>query len=179
MTDFIVSFNRKFETAHRFINSCKGSCQSIHGHSWNLTFSFKFHANEAFEECMSSKEGFICEYIHLKKQFSDFLEDIMDHSICLNVNDPIIETLNKNDSDRIVLFHNDPTTEMIAICLLKKLWVIVDELKKHHSGIGKIRGLEIYLKETLVNSVSVSGFPDPLYGFPKWATTYENIRDFK
>lgn len=154
---------------------------SIHGHSWNVNFGFNFFKNNSIDTCINKNEGLICEYTELKGHFSDFIKDILDHSILLNVDDPIIETLSENKSDRILCFNNDPTTEVIALHLLCKLHAISVKISKKFP-LFPLKSLSIHLKETTVNSVEVeTGFISTLLWtkeFPAWATNYENIRNY-
>ena len=167
--DFSITFERGFETAHRFMHSCESSCMTPHGHSWKVRFTFIFN-DTAFEQVLKLKEGYSNEYIQLKKTFTTFIKNTVDHSILLNSKDKLITFLKEiHPKVRILPFYQDPTTELIALHFLRKLYAI----SRQDLFYNKIKTIRVNVIETPVNSVQLESSFEEIknlkYKFPAWA----------
>ncbi len=144
MTPHIVSFTRKFETAHRFLNSCEDSCMSPHGHTWWVTWKYKI------PNPIDKKTGFFLPYSDLKSNFTELLKNSIDHAILLNEDDPLVEDLLKvHPKCRMVLFPCDPTTEALAYQFLKHIIAYAWEYATEDWEYA------IKIQETPVNAVEI------------------------
>ncbi len=140
---YTVEIRHNFETAHRL--SSEGApvkCQSIHGHSWWVTI--KLSGDELDER------GMLIEFGAFKKAWRKFLDDEVDHHLCVVEGDPLAGAIREVMPEaRILEVPFDPTTENLARWLCEKGSQIIDGLAE-----TDVRVAEIHLQETRVNAVS-------------------------
>jgi 6-pyruvoyltetrahydropterin/6-carboxytetrahydropterin synthase len=56
----------------------------------------------------------VCDFKVVKDAVGDYLETF-DHSLCVNTQDPMFDTLKKTYGDRVIAFQDtEPTTEVLA-----------------------------------------------------------------
>ena len=180
MSQFEISFNRKFETAHRFIASCEDSCMTPHGHTWHINFSFKL-LMPGVVPFLDLPEAFLCEYKVLKGEMSRFINEIYDHSFFMAKKDPLREKLLEiHPKARILLFPNDPTTEAIAFFSCIKLYNFI----KNKKIMNDMDSLRVKILETPTNSVAFAlrrpfAYRHKVKEIPYWAMSDEITRQYE
>lgn len=80
-------------------------CKYPHGHSRRVELVL---ASPTLDE-----RDMVCDFKWVKLAVKDFL-DQFDHALCVNANDPILATLDRELARLVVFDEGDPTTELIA-----------------------------------------------------------------
>jgi 6-pyruvoyltetrahydropterin/6-carboxytetrahydropterin synthase len=154
---FSLVFTRRFSMAHRLIAGSSVKCATPHGHNEFVTVRIQAvepgkldgHVNmvETFERAKSTWHRWIDEHV--------------DHCLQLSDSDPLLDWFRVHEPDRlgrILITPGDPTTEMVACCMLAKLRAILA------AEGGRLRCQHIQLEETPTNTVTFDG--DPLTVLP-------------
>jgi len=76
----LVSLTEDIQIAHRLF-LMPGLCQQIHGHSMQVTVTWK-----GFADSQGVFEGL--DFVNMKKAFREYLKNNYDHRLLLNKNDP-------------------------------------------------------------------------------------------
>ncbi|MEP2670208.1 MAG: 6-carboxytetrahydropterin synthase [Cyclobacteriaceae bacterium] len=100
----------RFEAAHA-IYEYPGSCQNIHGHSYELWVTVQ--ARQANEEFISGL-GIIIDFKDLKTMVQEAVIKVLDHKLILS-NVYLAQTKNTFPSDELVKFDFEPTAENLLI----------------------------------------------------------------
>lgn len=81
-------------------------CRFPHGHTRKVEFVLEAEALDA--------NDMVCDFKVVKEMVGDFLEQL-DHSLCVNTEDPKFAELKAAYGERVIAFdHIDPTTEVMA-----------------------------------------------------------------
>ena len=81
-------------------------CRFPHGHSRKVEI--------IIEADKLDSHGMVCDFKVVKDAVGDYLETF-DHSLCVNTQDPMFDTLKKTYGDRVIAFQDtEPTTEVLA-----------------------------------------------------------------
>lgn len=113
---FQLAFRYRFESAHRFTQSCEESCATPHGHTWYAEAAFASPAASLGEDDM------VMEFSKLKKSWKTFIMETVDHSFLHHHEDPILGALREFiPRFRGLPFPGDPTTELVAALFFAKL----------------------------------------------------------
>ncbi len=81
-------------------------CRFPHGHSRRIEL--------ILEADDLDDHGMVCDFKIIKEAVGEFL-DSFDHSLCVNTQDPMFDTLKQAYGERIIAFENtEPTTEVLA-----------------------------------------------------------------
>lgn len=80
-------------------------CKYPHGHSRRVELVL---ASPTLDE-----RDMVCDFKWVKLAVKECL-DQFDHALCVNANDPILETLDRERARLVVFDEGDPTTELIA-----------------------------------------------------------------
>ena len=100
------------ETGHMLSKHTK-NCKYPHGHSRKVEL--------VLEANRLDKNDMVCDFAVIKTALGEFF-DSFDHAMCINTDDPIFDTMVKTYGRRIIPFkHQDPTTEVIARMIYKKV----------------------------------------------------------
>lgn len=160
-----INFNRKFEASHRLYNT-DDQCKAIHGHSWTVQFSYEI---STYHISKKDKKGMAFDFSVLKKEFTNFIKDELDHALFLNENDSILQEIKERDDLKLRLFKQDPTTEILAAVMLRKLMMISAKLNSKGSS-SIILNNKLHLNETKVNSVTLHSSKDifQIHELPDW-----------
>ena len=145
---FEVSFQYRFEAAHRFIKSASIPCMTPHGHSWRVFLrifsSQPLNTNEMVEE-----------FSLLKGAWKRFIKETVDHSFFHHCEDPILPALREHIPQfRSLPFPGDPTTELIAACFLRKAQAI--GVASGLSDPNCPLNIAVEIQETQTNRVTLS-----------------------
>ena len=128
----------EFDSAHRLFNY-DGNCGSTHGHTWGVSI-------EIDSEKSLDNIGMLIDYKVIKQYFKDF----WDHRIILNMDDPLVDILEKAGQN-ITIMNGNPTAENIAKKILADMVLLADLDVK---GLGD--WATIIVHESKDNSVEVS-----------------------
>ncbi len=140
----IIEFCYRFEAAHRFLNSESKACMTPHGHSWMATLVLAFMGQKLGESQMT------VEFSRIKKNWKTLIQETFDHSFMHNINDPIVEVLKNSEVEmRLIPFPGDPTTEIIALFMFRKMDIIFSQ--PYFKDVVRVRAIK--LRETATNSV--------------------------
>lgn len=140
----IVEFTYRFEAAHRFLKTSSKSCMTPHGHTWYATLCLQFMASQLDDSQMT------VEFSAMKKDWKALIQNVFDHSYMHNSMDPVVDVLKANGgAPRLIPFPGDPTTEMIALLLFRKM----DSLLSQSPHSSRMSITAIRLQETPTNTV--------------------------
>lgn len=78
------------EVAHRLF-TLPGKCQQIHGHSMQVRL--EVHCDMDTNGYALQSDGTVLEFGDLKKQFRHYIDEVWDHHLHLNENDPLAQPL--------------------------------------------------------------------------------------
>ncbi len=146
---FELTFNYRFEAAHRFTNSCAESCATPHGHTWYAKAIF-----EAPETSLGS-DDMALEFAHLKRAWKTFIQETADHSFMHHHADPILPALRAAiPLFRGLPFPGDPTTELVASLFFSKLRSMHEELIRKMPSARALRPVAVVIRETPTNSIT-------------------------
>lgn len=100
------------ETGHMLTKHAK-NCKYPHGHSRKVEL--------ILEASTLDKNDMVCDFAVIKTALGGFF-DSFDHAMCINTDDQMFDTMVKTYGERIIPFkHQDPTTEVIARMIFKKV----------------------------------------------------------
>jgi 6-pyruvoyltetrahydropterin/6-carboxytetrahydropterin synthase len=99
----------------------------------------------------------VCDFKIPKLVIADYLE-MLDHSMCINKEDPAYEMFVSRYHPRVIVFEGDPTTELMA----SQIYQLFNERLKEYSGPYKLRP-KVRLRKVRVSETSSS-----------WAEYYED-----
>lgn len=81
-------------------------CRFPHGHSRKVEIILEADDVDA--------HGMVCDFKIVKDAIGDYL-DSFDHSLCVNTQDPMFQTLKDTYGERVIAFQDtEPTTEVLA-----------------------------------------------------------------
>lgn len=89
------------EMAHR-LSQTPGKCQQVHGHSWWVELEIRGSVDV---------NGMILEFGDVKRHFRSMIDNVFDHKLLLNRNDPLMAWPKLPGATG---FPSDPTTENVA-----------------------------------------------------------------
>lgn len=142
---FRISFQYRFEAAHRFTKSCADSCATPHGHTWHAKAIFK-----ATDEALGG-DDMVVEFSDLKRSWKCFVQGTVDHSFMHHMDDPILPALRSAiPKFRGLPFPGDPTTELISALFFAKL----EAMHKVTAAANVLQPVSVLIRETPTNSVT-------------------------
>jgi 6-pyruvoyltetrahydropterin/6-carboxytetrahydropterin synthase len=173
---FSLVFTRRFSMAHRLIAGASVKCATPHGH--NEFVSVRIQAVDP--QPLDGRINMVETFERAKSTWHRWIDEHVDHSFQLSDSDPLLDWFRAHEPEmlgRIMITPGDPTTEMLAACMMAKLGAILA------AEGGKLRCVHIQIEETPTNSVSFEG--DPLTVLPRaaqagawWLRADMSINDF-
>lgn len=153
--EYVLQFTRRFEAAHRFLMSDSPKCMSLHGHTWRVIVRLR-DKNTTPRQPPTVPNRMLAEFGAVKAMWHRWVDDVLDHSVMLNEDDPLRHYLDhKECRHRITTTPGDPTTELIAALLHCKcnafMRTYAPDLFCH----------EVDIMETPTNTVSLVCFDTP------------------
>ncbi|MDE2580592.1 MAG: 6-carboxytetrahydropterin synthase [Rhodospirillales bacterium] len=157
---FHLTFRRRFAMGHRLIASGSERCAVPHGHNEIVTVRLQAVRPARLDGGANMVEPFE----RAKATWHRWIDTAVDHALQLSETDPLLAWFAAQEPhrlDRILVSPGDPTTELLACCLMAKLNTFLA------ADGGRLRCAEIRLEETPTNGVAFDG--DPLDALPAQA----------
>jgi 6-pyruvoyltetrahydropterin/6-carboxytetrahydropterin synthase len=102
---FCICKSFEIESGH-MLSKHPEKCRFPHGHTRKVEFTLEADALDA--------NDMVCDFKVVKELVGEFLESL-DHSLCMNTEDPQFAHLRQTYGERIIPFEKtDPTTEVMA-----------------------------------------------------------------
>lgn len=149
---FSLIFNRRYAMAHRLIAGPSEKCAVPHGHNEVVTVTLR--ATSAAP--LDGGANMVMPFERAKGRWHRWIDDHVDHSLHLSADDPLVGWFSEREPhrlSRILVTPGDPTTEVLAACMMAKLNAFLDD-----DG-GRLRCVEIRVEETPTNAVTLAGDP--------------------
>lgn len=105
--------------AHRLRDKEHTKCAIPHGH--NEFVQVRLSALETVS--LDGEGNMVLPFARLKKRWHAFVDDYLDHSLHLGLNDPLIDYFKDKEPERlsqVLVTPGDPTTEMLCFVLASK-----------------------------------------------------------
>jgi 6-pyruvoyltetrahydropterin/6-carboxytetrahydropterin synthase len=122
---FTICKTFEIESGH-MLSKHPDKCRFPHGHTRKIEF---YLTSEDLDE-----NEMLCDFKIPKLVISDYLE-ALDHSMCINREDPGAHELLTRYKSRVILYEGDPTTEIMA----RELFEIFSERLLSYEGPYKLR----------------------------------------
>jgi len=155
---FSLVFTRRFSMAHRLISGTSVKCATPHGHNEFVTVRI-----QAIEpQRLDGRVNMVETFERAKATWHRWIDDHVDHCLQLSDSDPLLGWFRAHEPNtlaRILITPGDPTTEMLAACMMAKLGALLA------ADGGKLHCVHIQIEETPTNTVTFEG--DPLLVLPK------------
>lgn len=158
---FSLVFSRRYTMGHRLISGASEKCALPHGHNEIVTVTLR--ARE--ERPLDGHANMVEPFERAKATWHRWIDTCLDHALQLSAEDPLLAWFRAHEPSRaarILVTPGDPTTEMLACCLMAKLNAFLE------ADGGRLVAAEIRIEETPTNTVTFSG--DPLAYLPPVAT---------
>lgn len=160
---FSLVFSRRFSMGHRLIIGSSEKCAIPHGHNEIVTVTLRATTPAALDAAANMVEPFE----RAKAIWHRWIDEHVDHALQLGNGDPLLGWFAAQEPQRlrrIMVTQGDPTTEMLACCMMAKLNAFLAD-----DG-GRLVCAEIRLEETPTNTVTFAG--DPLAFLPQTASAW-------
>ena len=162
---FNLVFSRRYAMAHRLISGTSEKCATPHGHNEFVTVRLQPTAPQPLDGTVNMVESFE----RAKSAWHRWIDNHVDHAFQLSDQDPLIgwfKTHEPHRIARILVTPGDPTTEVLACCMMAKLNALLAD-----DG-GRLVCTEIEVQETPTNTVRFIGDPLPMLplaaGHERW-----------
>lgn len=173
---FSLVFSRRFAMGHRLIAGLSEKCAIPHGHNEIVTVTLQAVRSAPLD----GAANMVVPFERAKGTWHRWIDDHVDHSLHLSSDDPLIDWFASREPHRlgrILVTPGDPTTEVLAACMMAKLsaFLIADG--------GNLRCVSIQVDETPTNTVKFEGdprlaLPTPHQELPWWSRADMSINDF-
>lgn len=152
---FSLVFTRRYAMAHRLIAGASQKCATPHGHNEFVTVKLQATAPSLLDGHVNMVEPFE----RAKANWHRWIDDHVDHAFQLSDRDPLLDWFAAHEPQRrarLLVTPGDPTTEMLACCMMAKLNTML------LADGGRLVCVEIRIEETPTNSVTFEGDPLPM-----------------
>jgi 6-pyruvoyltetrahydropterin/6-carboxytetrahydropterin synthase len=159
---FSLVFSRRYAMGHRLIAGGSEKCALPHGHNETVTVTLR----ATDPSPLDGVANMVRPFEHAKAMWHRWIDDRVDHALQLSGVDPLLDWFARYERhrvDRILVTPGDPTTEMLACCMMAKLNAFLT------ADGGHLRCVEIRIEETPTNTVTFEG--DPAAFLPTTANT--------
>lgn len=157
---FSLVFNRRYAMAHRLIAGLSDKCAIPHGHNEIVTVTLRPTSLAPLDGGANMVEPFE----RAKSAWHRWIDDHVDHSLHLSADDPLLDWFAQREPHRlarILVTPGDPTTEVLALCMMSKLNALLA------ADGGRLTCAAIRIEETPTNTVAFDG--DPAAFLPRTA----------
>ncbi|MCQ4158791.1 6-carboxytetrahydropterin synthase [Roseomonas sp. GC11] len=155
---FSLVFSRRYAMAHRLIAGLSEKCAIPHGHNETVTVTLRARAPAPLDGGANMVEPFE----RAKSTWHRWIDGHVDHSLHLSADDPLLDWFAAREPHRlprILVTPGDPTTEILALCMMAKLNALLA------AEGGRLTCAAIRIEETPTNTVRFEG--DPLAFLPR------------
>ena len=138
--------------AHRLIASVSDKCAIPHGHNEIVTVTLR----PACSGPLDGGSNMVEPFERAKSAWHRWIDDHVDHSLHLSADDPLLDWFAEREPhrlNRILITPGDPTTEMLALCMMSKLNALLA------ADGGRLVCAAIRTEETPTNTVTFDGDP--------------------
>lgn len=149
---FSLVFTRRYAMAHRLITGLSEKCAVPHGHNELVTVTLRATSPSPLD----GGANMVMPFERAKGTWHRWIDNHVDHSLQLSADDPLLDWFAAREPHRlarILVTPGDPTTEVLAACMMAKLNSFLD------SDGGRLVCAEIRIDETPTNTVTFSGDP--------------------
>ena len=154
---FHLVFSRRYAMAHRLIAGLSDKCAVPHGHNETVTVSLRATAPAPLD----GAANMVLPFERAKQTWHRWIDDHVDHALQLSADDPLLDWFLEREphrAGRILVTPGDPTTEVLAACMMAKLNAFLA------ADGGLLVCASIRVEETPTNAVTFEG--DPLSVLP-------------
>jgi 6-pyruvoyltetrahydropterin/6-carboxytetrahydropterin synthase len=154
---FGLVFTRRYAMAHRLLMSGAEKCAVPHGHTETVTVRLQ----PSGTVLLDGRSNMVEPFESAKATWHRWIDDSVDHALQLGATDPLLGWFLRHEPARVgrlLVTPGDPTTEVLACCMMAKLNVFLA------AEGGRLTCVEIRLEETPTNTVVFDG--DPLAVLP-------------
>jgi len=141
-------FARRFSMGHRLIGGGSEACALPHGHNEVV----RVWLRPARELPLDGQGNMVEPFERAKGRWHRFVDEHLDHALQLGAADPLLAWFRATEPSRaarIVVLPGDPTTELMACCLLAKLSAFL------RADGGRLVCAGLAIEETPTNCVQV------------------------
>lgn len=154
---FSLVFTRRYSMAHRLVAGGSERCAVPHGHNETVTVRLQAASPAPLDGVANMVEPFE----RAKATWHRWIDGRVDHALQLSEADPLLAWFRAHEPhrlDRILVTPGDPTTEVLACCMMAKLNAFLA------ADGGRLVCVEVRIEETPTNTVAFDG--DPLAVLP-------------
>jgi 6-pyruvoyltetrahydropterin/6-carboxytetrahydropterin synthase len=149
---FNLLFSRRYAMAHRLIAGLSEACAIPHGHNEVVTVTLRPTSPAPLDGGANMVEPFE----RAKATWHRWIDGHVDHSLHLSADDPLLDWFASKEPhrlERILVTPGDPTTEILALCMMSKLQALLA------ADGGRLVCAAIRIEETPTNTVTFDGDP--------------------
>lgn len=157
---FTLKFERRFSMAHRLLAGKSKKCAIPHGHNEFI----RAYLTAPQEAPLNHQDNMITNFADAKQLWHHFIDESLDHSFQISQTDPLLNFFKENEPNllcRLVICPGDPTTEILAACLMSKLTQLLSSIN------SPLVCSQLELEETPTNTVILSGHNSYLKHLPQ------------
>jgi 6-pyruvoyltetrahydropterin/6-carboxytetrahydropterin synthase len=174
---FSLVFSRRYAMAHRLIAGLSDKCAVPHGHNEIVTVTLRAVSPAPLDGGANMVEPFE----RAKSTWHRWIDDHVDHSLHLSGDDPLLDWFAEREPHRlkrILVTPGDPTTEVLAACMMTKLNAFLA------ADGGRLVCASIRIDETPTNTVAFDGdgpafLPRTPLDRPWWTRADMSINDLE
>ena len=128
----------KFEAAHRLRHHL-GACSNLHGHSYRLQVTLEGEIQRSGMVVDFGDVSRILKEIVDEGKWSGADEEVpWDHSVILNIDDPLLKGVAQH-TGRVIVLPCEPTAEMMVDMFASMIQGALDHEGKHHCRVRRVR----------------------------------------
>jgi len=149
---FQLVFSRRFAMAHRLTSGGSEKCAIPHGHNETVAVTLRAVSSTPLDGGANMVEPFE----RAKATWHRWIDERVDHALQLSGTDPLLVWFAYHEEQRlarILVTPGDPTTEVLACCMMAKLNAFLA------ADGGRLVCAEIRIEETPTNAVTFDGDP--------------------
>ncbi len=138
--------------AHRLLAGLSEKCALPHGHNEVVTVTLRAVSAKPLD----GAANMVVPFERAKRTWHGWIDGHVDHSLHLSAGDPLLDWFAAREPHRlprILVTPGDPTTEVLAACMMAKLNAFLA------ADGGRLACTEIRVDETPTNTVTFAGDP--------------------
>ncbi len=147
-----LMFTRRYAMGHRLLSGGEEKCAVPHGHNEIVTVTLQ----PAEPAPLDGAANMVEPFARAKATWHDWIDNHVDHALQLSDRDPLLDWFRHHEPrrlGRILVTRGDPTTEVLACCMMSKLNAFL------RADGGRLICVRIQIEETPTNTVAFDGDP--------------------